>query len=115
MPTKVGERSEKDKKKVALGDIKNAPSNSHTQINAQKVESEEVDLDFTTTSLKPVDYFQEWIEKAALSDEEVNKWVRMLRTAHDMNPNEETMPPRTSSPPMPSFCAEECKSLFDFP
>lgn len=109
MPIKAADRSEKDKKKVALGDIKNAPSNSHTQINAQKVESEEVDLDFTTTSSKPVDYFQEWVEKAAMSDEQVNQWVRMLRMAHDMNPNEETMPSQPSSPPMPNFCAEECK------
>lgn len=96
-------------RKIALGDIKNAPS------AIEKSSLRMVDVKTTTTmtdesvekesaSSKYVDYFNVWTDSLALSDAEVNRWITMLNVARTTNlDNEERTPP--SSPP--SFFEEE--------
>ncbi|XP_055311226.1 uncharacterized protein LOC129573993 [Sitodiplosis mosellana] len=99
MPAKTMDaRSESDKKKVALGDIKNAPAapTSGGKTTTKKVETEkmaESNDDYEYASSRPVDWFPIWIEAAALSDDLINKMARQL-TGRDIDPNEEIEPPK---------------------
>lgn len=84
-------------KKNALGDIKNAPSApvSGGKSTTKKVETEIVEEEFEReyASSKPVDYFNVWVEKATLTDDEIDRWITMLNVARTMNQNDDIAPP----------------------
>lgn len=92
---KNADHSDVDRKKVALGDIKNAPSapvSDGKPMVKNDIEDQEP-LELCIASSKPVDYFEAWVEREALSDAEVDQWVKMLNIARTMNPYEESAPP----------------------
>lgn len=115
-PAKNVDSNKSDKKKVAFGDIKNAPlaptsgekaTVKKVEIEMTKEDNENYEID-ESCNLKPVDYFQAWIEKAALTDEEVNTWIKMINTPLYMDPSEERMPPKIEDPIEEEFYPE-CK------
>lgn len=114
---KTANRDEIEKKKSALGDIKNAQTTAeekvpmkteHIEIVDEKYEREFVDEEYETefASSKDVDYHQVWAEKLALSDDEINRWITMLNIARDTTPDDEILPPPIYIDPMPF---ENCK------
>lgn len=101
-----------EKKKSALGDIKNAPTSltfgSKSAVKKCEVETvnDDYDIDQGYTSLRPVDFHEAWIEKSALSDEDIDRWIKALRDARNANPYDETEPPK-DQPVVFDF--DECK------
>lgn len=100
-------------RKMALGDIKNAPSvieKPSVKMNDIKITTDE-SIEGKMASSKYVDYFNIWTDELALSDAEVNRWITMLNVARTKNwDGEERTPP--PSPP-PCFIEEEipCKTF----
>lgn len=88
-------RNEVDKKKTALGDIKNAQSlNSGEKLSVKTVhvEASEDDSGNEFASSKAVDYHKVWVERVTLTDNEIDRWVTMLNAARNINPYDETKP-----------------------
>lgn len=101
-----------EKKKCAFGNIKNAPV-SVTIASKSAVKKGDVatfntddDIDQGYTSLRPVDFFEAWVEKTALSDDDIDRWIKALRDARNANPYDETEPPPQ---PEMTFDDDECK------
>ena len=109
-------RSESDKKKVALGDIKNAPiaqSTNGGKTEIKKVETEkmtEINDDYEYASSRPVDWYEAWIEKRVLPEELINKMARLL-TGRYIDPDEVIEPPKPVDEPEDDFIPS-CKSHF---
>lgn len=83
-------------RKMALGDIKNAPNvlekPSVKMIDAKTTPDESIEMEYAFS--KYVDYFDVWTNKIAISDAEINRWVTMLNDARP-----DTPPPPPQSPP----------------
>lgn len=109
-------RSESDKKKVALGDIKNAPiapSISGGKTETKKVDNEkvtEINDDYEYASSRPVDWYEAWIEKRVLPEELINKMARLLTGRH-IDPDDVIEPPKPVEEPVDDFFPS-CKSHF---
>lgn len=109
-------RSESDKKKVALGDIKNAPfapSTNGGKTETKKVDTEEmteIDDDYEYASSRPVDWFEAWIEKRVLPEELINKMARLLNGSY-IDPDEVIEPPKWVEYPEDIY-SSSCKFQF---
>lgn len=107
-------RSELQKKKSALGDIKNyAPSTPLVNLSAKKSQKEAVNAEqmdllkniglmnnenafVETYSSLPIDYYQQWMDNEALTDEEVNEIISdQCYYIHD---DDSYLPPPPPSP-----------------
>lgn len=103
-------------RKMALGDIKNAPSAiekpSLKMLEVKTTTTTDESTEKESASSKYVDYYNIWTDSLALSDAEVNRWVGMLNVARTMDNDEKTPPP--SPPP---FFEEEilCKMFLYLP
>lgn len=88
-------RNEIDKKKMAFSDIRNAQQlNSGEKLSTKNVQMEASDDEYGKefASSKPVDYQKVWVEKFTLTDNEIDRWIKMLNVARNMNPYDETEP-----------------------
>lgn len=66
---------------------------------AKKVE-EEIETEFASS--KPVDYFNAWVEKATLTDDEINRWISM----QFMHQNDEIIAPPPYIHPLDAILEE---------
>lgn len=95
MNGKASIRNEIDKKKTALGDIKNAPVTCEQKGPMKTEQTEIIDEIYERefASSEDVDYHKVWTEKLALTDDEITRWITMLNRHENWNEEVEPPPP----------------------
>lgn len=104
------------KKKSALGDIKNyAPNTPLVNQSAKKAQKESVNTDqidllkniglmnnenafFETCSSLPIDYYQKWMDSETLTDEEINEIISDQCCPRSIHDDDGDLPPPPPSP-----------------
>lgn len=112
------DRTNEMRQKVALGDIKNTPS---VTISAEKSPMKKVAINTVEepeyASSKHIDYFNVWVDKNVLSDDEITQWINRLNVARTMIDADEieTPPPYIQQEILSySKCCQFTQLLFDF-
>lgn len=90
--------NDNEKKKIAFGDIKNAPvsvaNGEKFGVKKSECAKETVNgFDNGYASSMPVDYFEAWVDKMTLSDDDIDRWIKVMNDARKANPYDETEPP----------------------
>lgn len=112
---KNSDRNEIEKKKTAFGDIKNAPqlfgSSEKSGVKKDERVKESVDdYDSGCVSLMPVDYFEAQVNKLALSDDEIDLWIKCINASRNASRYDDDIePPTIYEPELAELPEDECK------
>lgn len=109
---KHADRIESEKKKIALGDIKNAQAapqvSSDGKTVAKKTEIQNVETPPEYASSRPVDMYDVMVEKLTFSDEMINTWVKSLNIGWTDTYDDIEPPPPLTFCPIEPFMSNSC-------